>query len=150
MNLSTMKKDELELLSYTDLTELILKEEKGSMNTANIFKRISSLLGLTDEEYAAKIGDFYTSLTTDKRFLFLDESAEWDLRSRHQAQVVVADDEDEDEDEESEEEVLEEDSEESEEDENIDTMDSDEDDLDDGDDDIGDLAILTEEELEEN
>ena len=42
MNLSTMKKDELELLSYTDLTELILKEEKGSMNTANIFKRISS------------------------------------------------------------------------------------------------------------
>ncbi len=144
MSLSKMKKEELELLSYTDLTELILQEKKAPMNTALIFKEISKLLSLSDEEYAAKIGDFYTSLTTDKRFIFLDDTAEWDLRNRHTAQVVTIDD-DEDDDEDSEVEM-----EEEEEDENIDAMDSDEDELDDNEDDIGDLAILTEDELEEN
>lgn len=146
MNLKTIKQEDLELLSYTDLTELILKESECSMNTAMIFKKISDLLSLTEEEYSSKIGDFYTSLTTDKRFIFLEDSAEWDLRNRHTAQVVVADDDDEDEDLEEVEEELEE----IEEEEDIDSLDSDEDDLDDGDDDISDLAILTEEELEEN
>ena len=148
MSLSSMKHEELELLTYTDLTELILKENNGPMNTAAIFKKISSLLSLSEEEYASKIGDFYTSLTTDKRFIFLESDAEWDLRNRHTAQVVVADDDDDDEEEEEEEELDEMES--SEEEEDIDSLDSDEDDLDDGDDDIGDLAIISDEELEES
>lgn len=149
MNLKKMTKEDLELLSYTDLTELILTENKKPMNTAAIFKKISSLLELSDEEYSSKIGDFYTSLTTDKRFIFLDETAEWDLRTRHTSEIVVADDDDEDEEDEEE---IEDDI--SDEDENkeddIDSMDSDEDDLDDSDDDIGDLAIISDEELEES
>ncbi len=146
MSLSSMKQEELELLSYTDLTELILMENKTSMNTANIFKKISELLSLTEEEYASKIGDFYTSLTTDKRFIFLEDSAEWDLRNRHTAEIVVTDDDDEEEtlDEEEEEEIEEENLED-----DIDSVDSSEDDLDD-DDDIGDLSIVTDEELEES
>lgn len=147
MSLSSMKQEELELLSYTDLTELILMENKGSMNTASIFKKISELISLTEEEYASKIGDFYTSLTTDKRFIFLEDSAEWDLRNRHTAEIVVTDD-DEDEEVEDEEEVEEEIEEENLED-DLDSVDSTEDDLDD-DDDIGDLSIITDEELEEN
>lgn len=145
MSLSSMKHEELELLSYTDLTELILEENKGSMNTAAIFKKISGLLSLSDEEYASKIGDFYTSLTTDKRFIFLDDNAEWDLRNRHTSQIVVTDDDDEDEEEETEEvdDTLETDEE------DIDSIESDDDDLDDGDD-INDLAIITDEELEDN
>jgi len=147
MSLSSMKQEELELLSYTDLTELILMENVSSMNTANIFKKIGELLSLTEEEYASKIGDFYTSLTTDKRFIFLEDTAEWDLRNRHTAEIVVTDDDDEDEeveDEEAEEEVKEENLED-----DIDSVDTSEDDLDD-DDDIGDLSIITDEELEEN
>lgn len=146
MSLSSMKQEELELLSYTDLTELILMENKTSMNTANIFKKISELLSLTEEEYASKIGDFYTSLTTDKRFIFLEDSAEWDLRNRHTAEIVVTDDDDEEEtlDDEEEEEIEEENLED-----DIDSVDSSEDDLDD-DDDIGDLSIITDEELEES
>ena len=145
MSLSSMKHEELELLSYTYLTELILEENKGSMNTAAIFKKISGLLSLSDEEYASKIGDFYTSLTTDKRFIFLDDNAEWDLRNRHTSQIVVTDDDDEDEEEETEEvdDTLETDEE------DIDSIESDDDDLDDGDD-INDLAIITDEELEDN
>ena len=146
MSLSSMKQEELELLSYTDLTELILMENGDSMNTANIFKKISELLSLTEEEYASKIGDFYTSLTTDKRFIFLEDSAEWDLRNRHTAEIVVTDDDD---DEEVEEEEEEEEIEDENLEEDIDSVDTSEDDLDD-DDDIGDLSIVTDEELEEN
>ena len=145
MSLNSIKKDELELLSYTDLTELILKDKKGSMNTADIFKKISKLLSLSDEEYASKIGDFYTSLTTDKRFIFLDETAEWDLRNRHTAQVVVTDeDEDDDEVEEEQDEDIELD-ENNEED--IDSLAVDDDDDLDDDDDISELNIVSDEEF---
>ncbi len=147
MNLKKMTKEELELLSYTDLTELILIENKNPMNTAAIFKKISELLSLTDEEYSSKIGDFYTSLTTDKRFIFLESDAEWDLRNRHTAQVVVTDDDDEDED--DEEETIDEE-EETEEQDDIDSIDSDDDELDDGDDDISELSIISDEDLDEN
>ena len=137
MKLKEMTKEELELLSYTDLTEMILKENKKAMNTPSIFKKICELLELSDEEYANKIGDYYTSLTTDKRFLLLD-SAEWDLKDRHKVEIVLDDEDDEDEEE------LEDDSEdeiEQEEiDENIDEE-NDDDDLDD-EDDIGDLSIV--------
>ena len=51
MKLKQMSKEELELLSYTDLTYMILKENKKSMNTPTIFKKICDLLGYSDEEY---------------------------------------------------------------------------------------------------
>lgn len=140
--LKNMSKEELEILSYADLTELILKEQGKSLNTPGIFKIICELLEYSDDEYANKIGDYYTSLTTDKRFVFLDNN-EWDLREKHPVNIVL-DDEDEDE------EIEEEDIEETEtEEEDIDSVDDD-DDLDDATEDLEDLAILTDEELEEN
>ena len=72
MLLKDMSKEEIELLSYTDLTNLILTENKTSMNTPTIFKKICDLLGYSEEEYTDKIGDFYTSLTIDKRFVLLE------------------------------------------------------------------------------
>lgn len=144
MKLKDMKKEELEALSYTDLTEMILKENKKSMNTASIFKEICKLLELSDEEYTTKIGDYYTSLTTDKRFILL-ESAEWDLRDNHKVDIVLDDEEDED--------VFSEEESENEEDvedmsESVEITD-DEIDLDD-DDDMSDLNIVSDDELEED
>ncbi|MBQ8871536.1 MAG: DNA-directed RNA polymerase subunit delta [Bacilli bacterium] len=143
MKLSEMQSADLELLSNGDIAALLLKENKKPMNTPTIFKQICSLLGYSDEEYAEKIGDFYTSLTTDKRFLLLD-SAEWDLRDNHSVKVDVDDDEEEDvEIEEDEEEEIEEETDEM--DESLD----DDDDLDvDDDDDIEDLAIVDEEDID--
>lgn len=97
MKLSKMSKDELELYSYTDLAALILKEEKKSLTTPEIFKKICTLLDLSDEDYASKIGDFYTSLTTDKTFILLDD-ASWDLRDRHSVKVNLEDDTEDEED----------------------------------------------------
>lgn len=97
MKLSKMSKDELELYSYTDLAAIILKEEKKSLTTPEIFKKICKLLDMSDEDYANKIGDFYTTLTTDKTFILLDD-ATWDLRDRHSVQVNLEDDTEDEED----------------------------------------------------
>ncbi len=142
--LKNMKLEELEILSYADLTELILKEENKTFTTPVIFRKICDLLGYTDEEYTDKIGDYYTSLSTDKRFVFLDNN-EWDLREKTPVAIVLDDDEDE------EEEIEEEDEEEvtDEYEEDIDSAIDDEE-LDDNDEELDDLAILTDEELEEN
>lgn len=151
MKLKNMKLEELELLSYTDLTYKILKEEKQPMNTSIIFHKICDLLGYSEEDFSEKIGDYYTSLTIDKRFVMLD-NGEWDIRDNHAIEISLDDDDDEEdissEDEEDEsiddDEVIEETD-----DENIDSA-IDDDDLDDVDDDLDDLSVLEEDEIEES
>ena len=143
MKLKDMKKEELEVLSYTDLTEMILKENKKPMNTPSIFKKICDLLELTEEDYTNQIGDYYTSLTTDKRFILLD-TAEWDLKDKHKVEINL-DEEDEDEEVFDEEETEDEEEIEEIEDESIEITD-DEIDLDDG---MEDLTIVDDEDLEE-
>ena len=142
--LRNMKLEELEILSYADLTELILKEENKTFTTPQLFKKICDLLGYNDDEYTNKIGDYYTSLSTDKRFVFLDNN-EWDLREKTPVAIVMDEDDDE--------EVLDEDNEEDEsiEDEYEDDIDVaiDDDELDE-DDDLDNLAVLSDEELEDN
>ena len=148
-----MSKDELELYSFTDLAAMILKEEKKSLSTAEIFKKICKLLDMSDEEYADKIGDFYTSLTTDKTFILLDD-ASWDLKDRHSVQVNLEDDAEDEEDLTETEEELDdelddmapEDMHDMDDDSELD--DPDLDDVDDVDVDDDDLTILDEEELD--
>ncbi|MBR3523120.1 MAG: DNA-directed RNA polymerase subunit delta [Bacilli bacterium] len=135
-----LKKEELEVLTYTDIAEIILNNSKKPLKTADLFKEICDLLELSEESYKNEIGDFYTSLTTDKRFVSL-ENALWDLRDRHAINIEFSED---DEDEESEEE---EDIEEEKEDEN--ELDEIDEDLDVDDDDMDELSIVSEDELEE-
>lgn len=138
MKLKEMSKSELELLSYPDLTYIILKENGKPMNTPSIFKEICGLFEYGEDIYSEKVGDFYTSLTTDKRFLLLD-SAEWDLRENHVIKMEVEEDDEETDEEEIDEEIEEEMDEEDIDSEMID------DDIDDDD-----LSIVSEEELEED
>ena len=144
MKLTDMTKEELGLLSYTEIAYRYLKETKSTLKTPDLFRKVCDLLEFNDAQYASKIGDFYTSLTLDKRFIVLDNN-EWDLRENHSVELVV-DDDDETEDaseEEIEEEPLEEDEESIE---NVDDqVDSDLDD----DDDLDDLTIIGDEEIEE-
>jgi DNA-directed RNA polymerase subunit delta len=145
MELKKMSKEEIELMSYTDLTYMLIKENKKSMNTAELFKKICELLELTEEEYSEKIGDYYTSLTIDKRFYML-ENAEWDLAENHKVELHI---DDEDSEEIETEEELEDQEVNEEKEEDIDSMDSLDDEIDDIDDDTLDLSIVTEEEIEE-
>ena len=95
MKLKNMSQEELQLLSYTDLTYKILREEKKTLNTPTIFRKICDLLGYSDEEYAEKIGDYYTPLTIDKRFVML-ENGEWDIRDNHVLNISLEEDVEED------------------------------------------------------
>ncbi|MBQ9011876.1 MAG: DNA-directed RNA polymerase subunit delta [Bacilli bacterium] len=144
MKLAKMPKEQLELYSYIDLSKMILLEEKKPLNTPTMFKKICDLLNLSENAYAEKIGDYYTSLTTDKDFVLIDDG-KWDLRDHHPVKVVL-------DEEEIEEESLEDEIEEEEVIEEEETNEITEDDLDDDDideEDTGDLTIIDEEELED-
>lgn len=142
MNVRQMPLEELELLSYTDIAYELLKLDKKTKTTPVLFGEVCKLLEINDDTMFDLIGDFYTTLTTDKRFILLD-NAEWDLKEFHAIKPIV-DEEDDD--------VMEE-QEEEDEPEGIedDAVVSVEDDFDDtGEmDDLEDLAIVSEEELEE-
>ncbi|MBQ7141404.1 MAG: DNA-directed RNA polymerase subunit delta [Bacilli bacterium] len=93
MNIYKMSKEELELLSYTDIAYEILKKEKTHKTTIELLRTIAELLELSDDVIAQTIGDFYTTLTTDKRFYALP-NGEWDLKERHTTKVIIDDDDD--------------------------------------------------------
>ena len=73
MNINEMSKEELELLSNKDITYYLLEDSAKSINTADLFKKIIKLLELPESSFDAKIGDYYTSLATDKRFILLED-----------------------------------------------------------------------------
>jgi len=144
MKLSKMTKEDLELLSNKDITYYILEEE-GKLNTADLYKKIVTLLELPTSTFEEKIGDYYTTLTTDKRFIML-EDGNWDLRSRHTSDKVIKITEDEEEDEVEEikddavmpDEMVED---------NYDSTEEDDDDYDDPEEDLKDLVVVDEDEL---
>ena len=146
MSLKKMTKEDLELLSNKDITCLILEESKKSKNTADLFKEIIKLLELPESSFESKIGDYYTSLSTDKRFILLEDGT-WDLRSHHTSdKVIKVTEEDDDEDEEENEEEKEDLDEMSLEDSYDDTDDEDYDE--DTNEELKDLVVIDEDELE--
>lgn len=143
MNIRQMPLDELELLSYADIAYELLKLDKKSKTTPVLFGEVCKLLQISEDNMYDMIGDFYTTLTTDKRFILL-ESTEWDLKENHVVKTII--DEEEEEEEASEEQ--ESDEIEGTEDDAV-MSNEDYDDLDDDMDELEDLVIVTEEELEE-
>lgn len=143
MKLKDMPVEELELLSYTDITYKILKENGKSMTTPVLFKEICDLLEYGESEFDSKIGDYYTSLTMDKRFVLLKNN-EWDIRDNHSVEIIIDDEEEIVEENEEEDEI--EELEESEEEDDLLNDDSLDDDIDD---DMEDLSIVDEDEIEE-
>lgn len=150
MSIKDLSKDELELYSHKDLTNMLLTE-KGAMNTVELFREITTLLELPNNVFENKIGDYYTTLTTDKRFIMLDDG-KWDLRDNHTSdKVVIIHENDDEEDDETDEDELENkdelDSDDADE-EDFDAARNDEDFDDSTEEDLKDLVIIDEDELE--
>ncbi len=141
-----IKKEEVQDLSYKDITFMILNNEKKGVNTLDLFTKIVNILELPSSTIENKIGDYYTSLTTDKRFILID--GVWDLRSRYTSDKVIVDME---EDEEEVEEVKEDNEmvEDEYDDEYTDDVDVNDDFDDTDDDDLSDLVVIDEEDLNE-
>ena len=145
MSLKEKTIEELEQMSYTDIAYEVIKEKGKKFNTPNLFKEVCKLLKLGEAEFEEKIGDFFTALTTDGRFILIN-STFWDLKENHKANIVVDDEEEETEDveksEEDEDDVVSDDLEDDYSDEATDDSDNDEDDF-------NDLTIIDEEDLDE-
>ena len=92
MKITDLSKEELESKSYDDIAYMILESTGEKVKITDLFKQIFDLLGLSNEEYEAKIADFFQILSTDHRFIMLEKGF-WDLRSRHQAKIIIEDDE---------------------------------------------------------
>ena len=141
MKIKDLTKEELEAMSYDDIALMILEETNRQMKINELFKEVCTLLGLSDDEFVDKLPAFFEVLSTDHRFIML-ENGLWDLKTKHATKVVI-DDTDEEEDE------IEEDIEDADDemaDEDIYADDDDSDDLTDDDDDLKDLVIIDEDE----
>lgn len=137
--------EELELMSYTDIAYEIIKDDKKQYNTPNLFKEVCKLLNLSDEEMIEKIGDFFTALTTDGRFVLIN-STNWDLKENHVVKVIVDNGDEEDiEINENELDDEDEDTEDIEDDYSDEAVDESKDD----EEDMKDLTIINEEDIEE-
>lgn len=133
MILSKISKEDLESMSYDDIAYEILKESKKKLKTTELFKEICNALNMSNQEYESQIADFFQVLSTDQRFIMVNDGY-WDLKIRHRADIVIDEDDEEDL-------SLEQD----EEDEIQEDYYDDEETDDDNDDDLKDLVIISEE-----
>lgn len=85
-----LTKEELELMSYNDIANILLKENP-QQSTLDIFSKIVKMLELPKNVLENKIGEFYTALTNDKRFILL-EDGKWDLKQNHKTENITLDD----------------------------------------------------------
>ena len=139
MDIRKLSIEELENMSHIDIAYNIIKSEKKVLNTLDLLKEVCDLLNYDNNVLENLIGDFYTTLNVDKRFILIE--GKWDISENHQVKIVVDDESDDEleeyEDIDAEDEAVLEDTE---------VLEDIEDDLDD---DMDDLTILSEEEMED-
>jgi len=145
MDIRNLSSEELEKMSHLDIAYNIIKNEKKILNTLDLLKEVCELLNYDNNVLENLIGDFYTSLNLDKRFILIDGT--WDISENHQVKIVVEDEIDDDDEYEDIDE--EEDASEIEDEAILEDVEALEDIDDDLDDDMDDLTILREEEMED-
>lgn len=59
-----------------------VSKHKDSVNFKEIWEYVKKEAGLSEEEANKKVGQFFTNMMLDGRFITLGEN-EWDLRERH-------------------------------------------------------------------
>ena len=59
-----------------------VSKHKDSVNFKEIWEYVKKESGLSEEQANAKVGQFFTNMMLDGRFITLGEN-EWDLRERH-------------------------------------------------------------------
>ena len=92
MKLKDIPREELEMMGYAELAEIVLNESKKKMKIADIFKKICKALGLTDAEYEDRISEFFEIVSTNKIFTILPQGY-CDLKTRHNTKVIMDDEE---------------------------------------------------------
>ena len=76
--------------SMRDIAHELLTKKKNPVLFDKLWKEVSEILGLSEEEALEKIGTFYTHITLDGRFVLLENNT-WDLRVRHKFEEITID-----------------------------------------------------------
>ena len=127
-----LNEEELEQMNYNDIAYIVLENKGKKMKIMDLFTEIGKILHLNSDEYSSHVTDLFELLSTDKRFIMLEQGY-WDLRIKHNKGIVM------DSFDEDEEEILEEEPEEN----NFDIDEEKEDEDDDiEEDDLSDLVII--------
>ncbi|PGZ13462.1 DNA-directed RNA polymerase subunit delta [Bacillus cereus] len=163
MDFKKCSPEELKEFSMIEVVHSVLEDKRQATSFNDLVQEIAQVLGLTQEQVAAKIAQFYTDLNIDGRFINLGENR-WGIRSWYPYEQIdeeilpqpkpkkkrkVEEEEDFDDYEEDEDDFDSEDDSEDEDDvEDLDEVLEDDDDLDDLDDDDDDDDEFADEELE--
>lgn len=76
--------------SMRDIAFDLLSKKTKPVAFNKLWKEVSEILGLSEDEASNKIGTFYTHITLDGRFVLLENNT-WDLRSRHKYEEIKID-----------------------------------------------------------
>jgi len=68
----------------------IMQKKQGAQKFAKLYKEVSDVLEMNEEEKEQNISKFYTKLTLDERFVLLEDNT-WDLRERQSFDKVHID-----------------------------------------------------------
>lgn len=93
MKLKDISQEELDLMSYDELAALILEESRKKMKIFDLFKKVCNILNLSDAEFENKIADFFEILSTNKKFIML-ENGYWDLKAKHNVEMIIDEEDD--------------------------------------------------------
>ncbi|MCI0765279.1 DNA-directed RNA polymerase subunit delta [Bacillus sp. TL12] len=80
MDFKTYSPEELKELSMIEVVHSVLEDKRQATSFNDLVQEIAQVLGLTQEQVAAKIAQFYTDLNIDGRFINLGENR-WGIRS---------------------------------------------------------------------
>lgn len=79
VSLKNYSREELEVTSMLELANDILHDEQNAQNFNDLYNKVAKMKGLTEEQRQEYIGQFYTDLTIDGRFLTTG-SGVWGLK----------------------------------------------------------------------
>lgn len=68
--------------SMLDVAYEIMSKAKGVMTFADLYAQVVAILEMNEDDKNSHLGEFYTELTLDGRFVAFTDNT-WDLRARH-------------------------------------------------------------------
>ncbi|HEK9100969.1 DNA-directed RNA polymerase subunit delta [Bacillus pfraonensis] len=80
MDFKQYSPEELQEFSMIEVVHSVLEDKRQATSFQDLVQEIAQVLGLSQEQVAAKIAQFYTDLNIDGRFINLGENR-WGLRS---------------------------------------------------------------------
>ncbi|WP_459502018.1 DNA-directed RNA polymerase subunit delta [Bacillus sp. C1] len=80
MDFKQYSPEELQEFSMIEVVHSVLEDKRQATSFNDLVQEIAQVLGLSQEQVAAKIAQFYTDLNIDGRFINLGENR-WGLRS---------------------------------------------------------------------